>query len=125
MSNVKGLEKLLRTLERIPKELDGDVDAITEANAQEIEAEAKRLVPKDTGTLSRSIATTKTADKTYKVAANANGLAPYAAAIEFGKPIGTGPNGGPRPYLFPAFFKGRRNFTNDLEDLLDDTFNKV
>ena len=112
-------------MQRIPRELDREVDAITEANAQEIELEAKRLAPVDTGKLRESIATQKVANKTYVIKANATGLASYAPFIEFGRPIGTGPNGGPRPYLFPAFFKGRRNFTNDLEDLLDDTFNKI
>ncbi|MEM6814900.1 MAG: HK97-gp10 family putative phage morphogenesis protein [Bacteroidota bacterium] len=125
MSNVKGLKELLTVLERTPNELDKDVDAIAEANAQEIEAEAKRLAPVDTAKLQQSIAASKVADKTYKIEANANGLAPYAPFVEFGKPVGTGPNGGPRPFLFPAFFKGRRKFTEDLRDLLNNTFNKI
>lgn len=125
MSNVKGLERLIKTLQKLPRELDADVDAIAEANAKEIEAEAKRLVPKDTGALARSIGTEKVSDKTYKVSTNTTGLAPYGPFVEFGRPRGTGPNGGPRPFLFPAFFKGRKQFTQDLENLLEDTFGKI
>lgn len=125
MESVKGLKKLITVLEKVPKELERDVEATLEANAQEIEAEAKRLVPRDTGTLMRSIKALKVDNKTYMVKANATGLAPYAAYIEYGKPEGTGPNGGPKPYLFPAFFRGRRKFTDDLENLLDNTFGKI
>ena len=105
--------------------VDADVDAVLEANAQDIEVEAKRLAPVDKGTLQQSIKAIRISNKTYKIAANATGLAPYAPFVEFGKPVGTGPNGGPKPFLFPAFFKGRTQFTDDLEDLLEDTFNPI
>lgn len=116
--NVKGLEELISTLERIPKELDKTVDAITESNAGEIELEAKRTVPFDTGTLQKSINTRKKKDKTYLISADAN----YAVYVEYGTPVGTGPNGGPKPFLFPSFFKQRPIFIKDLEDLLKKTF---
>ncbi|MCR9263308.1 MAG: HK97 gp10 family phage protein [Flavobacteriaceae bacterium] len=126
MESVKGLKKLLSTLEKIPKKLDGDVSAIVEANAQEIELEAKREAPKDTGYLARTIATSvpisdKGTNKSRVITANA----PYAVHVEYGEPIGTGPNGGPKPFLFPAFFKGRKRFLKDLENLLDNTFDKI
>lgn len=125
MSNVKGLKTLIGKLERIPKQLDKTVDAIVEANAQEIEAEAKRLVPRDTGALGNSIGTIKVENKTYKVATNTTGLAPYGPFVEFGEPRGTGPNGGPRPFLFPAFRQGQKRLIQDLDDLLENTVSKI
>jgi HK97 gp10 family phage protein len=121
MESVKGLEKLLKTLEKLPKELDTEVDVIAEANAKEIEAEAKRLAPKDTGFLARSIYTNKVAPKTYRVSSYAS----YAPFVEYGKPIGTGPNGGPKPFLFPAFRNGVKRFRKDLEAFLDFKIEKI
>jgi len=119
---VKGLSKLIKTLERIPKELDGDVERLVEANAREIEADAKIIVPVDLGVLKGSIKASKVKDKTWRIKANANGNAPYANYIEFGEPVGTGPHGGPKPYLYPSFFKGRNRFIDDLEQLLKSIF---
>ena len=113
METVKGLKKLLDVLGNIPKEMDGDVEAVLEANAKEIEFEAKRMCPVDTGKLRQSILATKEGDKTYKIEANATGLAPYAPFVEHGTSKMSA-----QPFLYPAFFKGRERFTNDLEDLL-------
>lgn len=122
---VRGLQKLITTIKKVPKELEQDVGSITEANAQEIEAEAKRLVPVDTAKLQQSIKVIKLGPLTFSIMANATGLAPYAVHVEFGKPVGTGPNGGPRPFLFPAFFKQRKVFIQDIENLMDNTFGKI
>mgnify|MGYP001115175965 CR=1 FL=1 len=121
MESVKGLKKLLNTLEKLPKEMDTEVDIIVESNAQDIERDAKRLAPKDTGYLARSIYTNKVKPKTYKVASYAS----YAPFVEYGKPIGTGPNGGPKPFLFPAFRMGVKRFRKDLEKFLDIKFGKI
>lgn len=119
-SNVKGLEKLLRTLEKVPKELEGDVAVVLEANAQEIEVGAKRRAPVDTGKLRQSIKAEKVADKTYKIAANSTGLAPYAPFVEFGTFRQRA-----QPFLFPAFFAGRNRFIKDLENMLNRRFGKI
>ena len=118
--NVKGLSRLLKVLDKLPRELDVDVEAVLEANAQDIELEAKRFAPVDTGKLRQSIKATKISDKTYKIAANETGLAPYAPFVEYGTRFQRA-----QPFLFPAFFRGRAKFTDDLEDLLDDTFNGI
>lgn len=125
MSKVKGLKELIAVLEKIPASLDGEVERVVRDNAQEIEAQAKINVPRDTGALANSIKAFKTADKEYTIKANATGVAPYAAYIEYGKPVGTGPNGGPRPYLFPAFFKQRPVFIEELEDILENQVKKA
>ncbi len=122
---VRGLKKLIKVVDKIPKELEPQTEAIVEANAQEIEAEAKRLVPVDTAKTQQSIKAIRIGKLTFKIMANATGLAPYAIHVEYGKPVGTGPNGGPRPFLFPAFFRQRKVFIKDLEDMLDNTFNRI
>lgn len=121
MESVKGLNKLLKTLEKLPKELDVEIDVIAEANAKEVESEAKRLAPKDTGFLARSIYTKKIEPKTYRIASYAS----YAPFVEHGKPIGTGPNRGPRPFLYPAFRQGIKRFRKDLQGFLDFKFEKI
>lgn len=120
MESVKGLKKLLKTLEKIPKELEGDVEGVLEANALQIEAEAKRMAPIDTGKLRQSIKALRDGKLTFKIQANSTGLAPYAPFVEYGTRYQRS-----QPFLYPAFFKGRKRFTKDLQDLLDDTFDKV
>lgn len=120
MESVKGLKKLITVLEKVPKELERDVEATLEANAQEIEAEAKRFAPVDTGRLRQSIKAIKVGKLTFKIMANSTGLAPYAIYVEYGTRFQRS-----QPFLFPAFFRGRRKFTDDLENLLDNTFGKI
>lgn len=120
MESVKGLKKLLSTLEKIPNEMEKDVEAVLEANAQEIEAEAKRMAPVDTGRLRQSIKAIKVGKLTFKIMANSTGLAPYAVYVEYGTRFQRS-----QPFLFPAFFRGRKNFTKDLQNLLDNTFGKI
>lgn len=126
MENVKGLKKLLSTLEKLPIELKGDVEDIVEARAQLLERGAKRDAPKDTGFLARTIATSVPIEsKGNKLTRVVTANAPYAPHVEYGEPIGTGPNGGPKPFLYPNFFKQRRLMTKDLSDLLKSTFSKI
>ena len=121
MSNdVKGLKELIATLKKIPKELEKEMGDIVFANAQEIEAEAKRLAPVDTGKLRQGIKAIKTGKLTSVIKANATGLAPYSIYLEYGTK-----NMRKQPFLFPAFFKGKKQFTEDLEALLKSKFSKV
>lgn len=119
MSTVKGLKELINTLERIPKEMDGDVEAVLEANAAEIVADAKRMAPVDTGKLRQSQGFEKTGDKTYVVRSNATGLAPYDVFVEYGTRFQQA-----KAFFFPAVFKGRSRLLNDLKDLLNDKFGR-
>ena len=131
---LKGLVKVLRDLERFGKEVDKDVDAITEANAREIEVKAKQRAPVDLGKLRQSIGTVRRAEKSYSVVANA----PYAAFQEFGTGnlVSVPPelqsiaiqfrgrgvkmvNIPPQPFLFPAFVTQRQQYLEDLQDLLE------
>lgn len=120
MEAVKGLKELIAVLEKIPKELDSTVGQILEANAQEIERDAKSKAPVDTGKLQQSIKALKESDKSYVIRANNTGKAPYAGFVEYGTRYMRA-----QPYLFPAFFSGRARFIKDLENLLDKTFKKI
>ena len=147
--NVKGLEKLISVLQKIPAEMDSKVEDILYVNGLDIAAEAKKLSPVDLGTLRQSIAASKVDKKTVKVMANATGLAPYAAHVEYGTKahvirskngkalkfkVGgkdvfatsvNHPGTKKQPFFFPAVFKGKARFIEDLEHLLKETFNKV
>ena len=111
---VKGLEKLLAKLENIPKHLEEDVEGLLEVNAKEIERNAKRLAPVDTGKLFQSIKAIKIDNKNWLIKANSTGLAPYAPWVEFGTSRQRA-----QPFLYPAFFKQEKIFIQDIEDLID------
>ena len=120
MSEVKGLKELISTLQKIPKEMDNTVGDIVFANALEIEADAKRRAPVDTGKLQQSIKAIKQDSRSAIIKANATGLAPYAPFVEHGTYKMRA-----QPFLFPAFFKGRQKFIEDLQALLKDKFSKA
>lgn len=141
---VKGLEKVLKSLNKLPQDLNPKIDATLKANADEIARNAKRLAPVDLGKLRQSIALIKVSDKEYKVIANASNLAPYAAYVEFGTggyvrvPAemqdiailfkGKGikeVNIRPQPYLYPALISQRAQYLKDLEVLLDKETKKI
>jgi HK97 gp10 family phage protein len=138
-ADIKNLNKVLKDLEKFGDAIDKDVDIITESNAKEIEAMAKSKAPVDTGFL-RNLIATQGKDSNYKVVANA----PYSAYMEFGtggevevpeemKDIaiqfkGKGVkriNLRPRPFLYPSFVIGRRQYIKDLTDLLNRLTKKI
>ena len=82
-------------------------------SALEIQSEAREIVPVDDGFLKDSILTNEIEDG-FKIGSNAG----YANYIEFGKPTGTGPNGGPRPYLRPAFHNNKENIRRRVTALI-------
>ena len=125
MSEVKGLKELIKALEKLPKELDNDLEDVVFANGQEIELNAKKNAPVDTGKLQQSIKAIKIGKLTVNIKANATGLAPYAVYVEYGEPVGTGPNGGPKPFLFPAFFRQKKIFLEDIKALVNTKIKKL
>ena len=133
--DIKNLNKVLKDLEGKEKQVDKEVEILTRENAKEIAASAKIFAPVDTGFLRNQIEHSKVADKRYKVIANAK----YSAFMEFGtggevevpaelkeiaiKFKGKGVkkiNLRPRPFMYPAFVKGRKQYIKDLKDLLED-----
>lgn len=136
-SYIKGLDKLVKDLRSLGKEGVQAIADVTEANARDIEVTAKQFAPKDTGKLSQSIKANEVDRLNWKVTANSTGIAPYAAYMEFGtgglvevpaelsemaiKFKGAGVKKidlRPRPYMYPALVKGRKQYLEDLKSEL-------
>jgi len=135
---VKNIDQVIKQLRALGEVGDDIIADVSEATAREIEATAKQLAPLDLGALKRSIKAIKINDQNWKVQANATGNAPYAAYVEFGtggtvnipselREIASSYRGRgiktvnmpPRPYLFPAFVRGRIQFGKDLQNELN------
>jgi HK97 gp10 family phage protein len=145
---IKGLTKVLKNLERFGDEVKEDVHIITGDNATQIELGAKNNAPVNKligfgGDLKQGIKAIELGKSDFKIMANATGLAPYSAYVEFGtgrsvkvpnelkemaiKFKGKGVkeiNIQPQPYLYPAFVKGRKQYLKDLKKLLKDLTKK-
>ena len=91
--------QLKELMEKYPDVLDFALDDV--AAAIHLDA-ADKYVPVDEGTLRSSINV-----KSEYLRKTVGSAMKYAAYIEFGQPVGTGPSSttrpGPRPYLRPAF----------------------
>jgi HK97 gp10 family phage protein len=144
MKTLKGLKDVLEDLQKFGEAMQKKVNDVTYANALELQEKAKQNAPFDLGKLKQSIQTIKLEDSSYLILANATGLAPYAAYMEFG----TGGNVSvpleladiaikfkgkgvkkidlrPRPYMYPALVRQRRIFLEDLKHLLETETKKV
>jgi HK97 gp10 family phage protein len=140
IGKIKGYDKFIKDLKSLGKEGVKRISETTKANAQEIATNAKIAAKVGkTGKLQQSIKPLEIDNLNWKVSANATGNAPYAAYVEFGtggmvkvpdelKEIaiqfkGKGVkeiNLPARPFLYPAFVKGRIQYIKDLQDDLDD-----
>jgi HK97 gp10 family phage protein len=136
---VTNLKSVLKSLEKFGDEAKQMVSDTTGAVAHEIEADAKRLAPYKDGFLRNQIFTQEVDALNYEIVAGAY----YSAYMEFGtgglvnvpsemkdiaiKFKGKGVkqvNIMPRPFLYPAFVKGRVQYLEDLIDLLNDLTKK-
>ena len=103
------IDKVLREVSKYGERVSDLIDRETAYAAFEVERLAKEEVPVDKGILKNSINNIKVggfkgvrrmvSKITYLIGSNVV----YSRYIEFGTPVGTGPNGGPRPFLRPAF----------------------
>ena len=103
------IDKVLREVSKYGERVSDLIDKETAYAAFEVERLAKEEVPVDKGILKNSINNIRVggfkgvrrmvSKITYLIGSNVV----YSRYIEFGTPIGTGPNGGPRPFLRPAF----------------------
>ena len=142
---IKGLKKLLKDLVALGDEGREVVESVTMITAEEIARDAKiHAKVGDTGKLQQSIKAIEVDDLNWKVFANATGLAPYAAYVEFGtgglvevpdelkemaiKFKGKGikqVNLPARPFLYPAFNTGRKKYYDLLKAELTKLLSKV
>jgi len=103
------IDKVLREVSKYGERVSDLIDRETAYAAFEVERLAKEEVPVDKGILKNSINNIRVggfkgvrrmvSKITYLIGTNVV----YSRYIEFGTPVGTGPNGGPRPFLRPAF----------------------
>ena len=94
------LEKVRKAKQEVYRKVMGELLI----GAKEIQSEARERVPVKQSNLQKSIKEVPIEDG-FAVGSNSK----YANYIEFGEPQGTGPNGGPRPYLRPAFHNNKEN----------------
>ena len=140
-STIKGLDKVYKDFAKLSQEVHKKVGLVTRENAKEIAVDASQRAPKDLGDLHKNISYEKVNDTfNYKIFAREK----YSAYLEFGTGgmvkvpnelikiasefIGKGVkeiNLPARPYLYPAFVKGRQQYLEDLEDLLKKETKKI
>ena len=137
MTNVKNINSVIAELRKYGKEAEQLIDGITEQSARKIEKDAKQYAPANFADLGQSILAIKESKSNWVVRANASGLAPYAAYVEFGtgglvnvptelKDIAITWKGKgirkinlrPRPYMYPALLKGRNEYLETLKKAL-------
>lgn len=134
---IKGLNTVISNLRKYGKEAEKDIEGVTAQVAKNIEGYAKSNAPANFGKLGQSIQAKK--NDNYNWAIEAGGtIAPYAPYVEFGtgglvnvpnelkdqaiKFKGKGikqVNLRPRPYLYPALLRGRKEYIEKLQKLLD------
>lgn len=133
---LKGFDKVVANLRKYGKEAEKDIEDATELAARNIELYAKSTVVANFGKLGQSIQAVKE-DKTHWVIEAGGTVAPYAAYVEFGTGglvqvpnelkeqawlfKGKGikeVNLRPRPFLYPALLRGRKEYLKALKDLL-------
>lgn len=136
---IKGLDSLVKKIRKLDKDANKKIDAVTDGVALEIELNAKQSAPVDTGKLRQGINTIKVSESYYKIQARER----YSAYIEFGtgglvnvpdelKELaiqfkGKGVkqiNLKPQPFLYPAFQKGKLEYIEQLEKLLNKMLNE-
>ena len=130
---IKGINEVIAEIKKLGKQAIQDIEDETEAIAKQIELDAKSNAPADLGKLGQSIISYKQDDLNWVIEARTS-VAPYAPYIEFG-------TGGlvevpaelqemaiqfkgkgikqvnllPRPYLYPALLKGRKDYLKRLK----------
>ena len=103
---IEGAAEFKKKLQQLAEKYPDVLDMALEDTAAAIHLEATRIVPVDEGILKNSINV-----KSEPMRKSIGTSMKYAVAIEFGTPTGTGPNGGPRPYMRPAFNNNYKRVT--------------
>ena len=133
---ITGINSVIADIRKLGKEAEKDIEGVTELVARNIEKNAKSNVVADQGKLGQSIRSIKIDNTNWAVEAGGV-LAPYAPFVEFGtgglvdvpdelkeqaiKFKGKGIkqiNLQPRPFLYPAFLKGKTEYLDKLKKVL-------
>jgi HK97 gp10 family phage protein len=111
MNSIQGLDSWTRWVQSITPQVEQEVKNLVADTAYRIEAEAKMLVPVDTGYLRNSIKTTL---DNGGFTASIGTATEYALFVEFGTSKQPA-----KPYLTPAYVKFKQKFTDDMNDIAD------
>jgi len=134
---LKGINTVISNLRKYGKEAEKDIEGVTELVARKIESYAKSEAPANFGKLGQSIKA-REVDKTHWKIEAGGTVAPYAAYVEFGtgglvqvpnelkeqawlfKGKGVKEvNLRARPYLYPSLLRGRKEYLEKLEKVLN------
>ncbi|KAA0957696.1 HK97 gp10 family phage protein [Planococcus sp. ANT_H30] len=110
MVEIEGLDRFIRTMQSISDSLESSVKQVVSQTALQLESDAKRLVPVDTGHLRRSIATSlESGGMSAMVSTNVE----YALAVEFGTSRQAA-----KPYMTPAHARSKTKYIEDMKAAL-------
>lgn len=132
---ITGQKELLRELQKFGEEAEKKVSSITQITANEIALNATQKAPKNFGKIAQSINVEPKTPGSLFYAVYVNAV-PIAAYVEFGTGsfVDVAPewkdmawtfykNGQgtlqPRPYLYPAYTRGKQQYEKDLQRLLE------
>ena len=134
---IKGLSTVISNLRKCGKEAENDIEAVTEMTARKIESYAKGSAVANFGKLGQSIKAVEEDKLHWNIEAGGT-IAPYAAYVEFGTGglvqvpdelkeqawlfKGKGikeVNLRARPYLYPSLLRGRKEYLEKLQKVLD------
>ena len=104
---IKGGDEFQALLKKLLDQYPDVLDMALDDTADAISLSAQIQVPVDTGRLRSSI-NVKREYLRKTVGTNVE----YAIHVEYGTPTGTGENGGPMPYLRPAFEKHKNRVSD-------------
>ena len=130
---IKGQDKLLNKFKQFGEKAEKTAENITRIAALDIEANAKRFAPVDTGKLRQSINSQEITNLSYRIFTSVK----YAPYMEFGtgglvevppelKDLAIQFKGAgirkvnlrPQPFMWPAFLLGRKSYIKDLKTAL-------
>lgn len=106
------IKSILDKLDKMGNDVTNRVADEIEVTALEIETDAKKRCPVDTGRLRSSITTYFNRDR---LAAVVGTNVEYAIQVEYGQDRRT-----PKPYLFPAYFKGIQGLVKRLKKITEE-----
>ena len=135
---IKGLDKLQKKIDKLPRDLTEETSGYLETICQKIQAKAISKAPKDSGDLKKSIDWVG-AKLSYRIFASMH----YAPYVEFGTGTSLGVparlteyasqfKGGNKrqqfraatPYFFPAVFRAEAELKGEYSKLLDKVLSK-
>lgn len=108
--SIKGDKELMKAL-KLRENVKPAIQKIVKQNVSEMDREAERIVPVDTGTLKRSFMRTYQDDGMTGIAGVTMEYGPY---VEFGTRFMEA-----QPYIGPSFNKQVEQFKKDLKKLMD------